>query len=49
MEVIQAQVEELRGQIETLRNGEDHRGQIKDVSPCSGDKGMVGGDLYMSS
>jgi hypothetical protein len=32
MEVLQAQVEELRGQLETLRIGEAHRGQSKDVS-----------------
>jgi hypothetical protein len=38
MEVLHAEVEELRGQLETLRIGEDHRGQIKDVSLEAGIK-----------
>jgi hypothetical protein len=42
MEVLQAQVEELRGQLETLRIGKEHRGQIKDVSLVAGIKEWTG-------
>jgi hypothetical protein len=38
MAVLQGQVEELRGQLETLRIGEAHRGQIKNISLVEGIK-----------
>jgi hypothetical protein len=42
MEVLQAQMEELRDQLETLRIGEGHRGQSKDVSLMAGIKEWTG-------
>jgi hypothetical protein len=42
MEAIQAQVEELRCQLETLRIGEAHRGQSKDISLVAGIKEWTG-------
>jgi hypothetical protein len=42
MEILQAQIEELRGQLETLRIGEAHRGQSKDFSLVAGIKKWTG-------
>jgi hypothetical protein len=42
MEVLQAQVVELRGQLETLRIGKAHRGQSKDISFVAGIKEWTG-------
>jgi hypothetical protein len=42
MEVLQDQMEELRDQLDTLRIGEVHRGQSKDVSLVAGIKEWTG-------
>jgi hypothetical protein len=42
MEVLQAQMEEIRDQLETLRIWEAHRGQSKDVSLVAGIKEWTG-------
>jgi hypothetical protein len=42
MEVLQAQMVELRDQLDTLRIGEGHRGQSKDVSLVVGIKDWTG-------
>jgi hypothetical protein len=36
MEIVQAQMEELRDQLDTLKIGETHRGQSKDISLVAG-------------
>jgi hypothetical protein len=42
MKALQAQVEEIRGQLETLRIGEAHTGQSKDISLVAGIKEWTG-------
>jgi hypothetical protein len=42
MEVLQAQMEELRNQLDTLRIGEGHRGESKEVSLVAGIKEWTG-------
>jgi hypothetical protein len=42
MEVLQAQMKELRPQLDTLRIGEGNRGQSKDVSLVAGIKEWTG-------
>jgi hypothetical protein len=42
MEILQAQMDELWDQLDTLRIGETHRGQSKDISLVAGIKEWIG-------
>jgi hypothetical protein len=42
MEILQAQLEELRDRLAAIRIGDDHRGQSKDVSLVEGIKEWTG-------
>jgi hypothetical protein len=52
MEILQAQMEELRERLETLGTGESPRGQSKDISLVAGINEWTGesrGDRYKNS